>query len=224
MSDKVLLKPPGKKLPEPPGKSSIIIGAINHKYFEKALTFLGVILTIYIASVIFSNAEFLIKPSPNGIELTTYDNLSTLKSSSLYGPELLSVLENLGLTVQKNITIKAENCYSIKPYNSPIYLNYSFIYENGTKRDVKEISVRASRRSIVTGKDYSTLNIALAGYPTESEYLLRVWGRGGGESVSFEEGPFQSPKVIVSGREPIHHCTITITIEKRKGDPVTDTL
>jgi hypothetical protein len=222
MSDKVLLKPPGKKLPEPPGKSSIIMGVINHKYFEKSLTFLGVILTIYIASIFFSNAEFLIKPSPNGIELTTYDNLSGIKSNSLY--ENLSILENLGLIVQKNITIKAENCYSIKPYNGPIYLNYSFIYENGTKRNVKEIFVRASRRSIVTGGDYSTLNIALAGYPAESEYLLRVWGRGGGESVAFEEGPFQSPKVIVSGREPIHHCTITITIEKRKGNKVVDTL
>ena len=216
MSDKDLLKPPGKKIPDSPGKSSRIIGFINHKYFEKFLTFLGIILIIYIASIFFTNPEFLIKPNPNGIEFKTYDNSSQVRGEILYAN--IPSLESHGWKVRENFTIKAENCYRFKPYNGPIYLNYSFIYENGTKKDVKEIDVKADRRLIDTGGNYSTLTLRLVDHPIESEYLLRVWGRGGGESVIFEEGPFQSPKVIVSGREPIRHCTITLNINKEKGE------
>jgi hypothetical protein len=212
MSDQDLLRPPGKKIQESSDNSSRIMGAINHKYFEKFLTFLGILLTIYIASAIFTNAEFLVKPYPNYVEFRIYE--VPLKVSEILYANHTHAKEQ-GWNVQENITIKAENCYRFKPYSGPIYLNYSFIYENGTRRDVKEIGVIADRRLIETGK-HSNLTIWLKDNPIESEYLLRVWGRGGGESVIFDEGPFQSPKVIVSGQEPLHHCTIAINIDKRK--------
>lgn len=183
---------------------------------DKVLLLAVLILTAVVASQIIAYPDFILIPDK------TYVNFSITNASGSSKALLEHDKENGSITI-KAISQYFFHSWLKKHYNYPIFLNYSFIDENGKKiPKVPGVAIKIDPKAREIKADDKSANVIIeinAGEVSAGEYNARFWGRGGGgESLIYKEGPIQSLSVQTSGIEPAHYCTVTIVVEERYNE------
>jgi hypothetical protein len=178
------------------------------------LLIIVIILSIF-ASYVYIYADFAIQSSPTYVDFHKNINSSVSTDLMKYAKE------------RKYIEVKAIS-YPSKPfkqYSYPICLSYSIPSENGTIKDkihgknlLKGINVilDPNERVITVGEAATIIIESEVNNSTAGEYQIQFHGLGGGgESFISKETSMQTITSESTGKEPTHHCTITITIPEK---------